>query len=63
MERPWNSKETAAALGIPEATLRYYVHKKVAPKSFKIGGRRVWLPSDVEAWLKAQYEATASEAS
>ena len=55
MERPWDVKQLAAETGIPAATWRYYEHRGTGPRSFKIGGRRFWRPSDVEKWLDEQY--------
>ncbi|MGH3632671.1 helix-turn-helix transcriptional regulator [Mycobacterium sp.] len=37
--------------GTPKATWRYWAHIGSGPASFKIGRRRVWKRSTVEAWL------------
>lgn len=35
-------KQAADRIGIPEATLRFYIYKGTAPRSFKLGGRRMF---------------------
>lgn len=53
----WVSERT----GIPINTLRYYRHKGIGPKSFKLGGRRVMYDeSDVEAWIENARKVGAS---
>ena len=39
----------------PDA-LRYMIHAGKAPKSAKIGGRRMFRESDVYAWIDEQFE-------
>lgn len=52
--------EAAELLHSPVATLRYWRHVGVGPRSFKLGAKRVmYRRSDVEAWLQEQYEAEA----
>lgn len=63
IERPWTIKETAVQLGLPENTLRWYLYKGTAPTNFLLGGRRVFKPSDVEAWVEKQYAASSRGAS
>nr|WP_237394375.1 DNA-binding protein [Mycobacterium paraintracellulare] len=46
--------------GIPASTWRYWAMNDVGPRSFKLGRRRVWRWSDVEAWIDAQEAATAT---
>lgn len=42
--------------GVPEATLRYWRHQGIGPRSFKLGPRKVaYRKSDLNAWLEAQY--------
>ena len=67
-----NSSESGSALpeflsaeqlcvytGIPAATFRYWAHIGTGPASFKLGRRRVWRRSVVEAWI-AEHEAAGS---
>lgn len=47
---------------VKEATLRWWRHKGVGPKSFKLGQRKVvYRKSDVVAWLNAQYAEAVGE--
>ena len=39
--------------GIPAGTWRYYVSTGKGPHSFKLGGKRVWRKSTVDAWIAA----------
>jgi len=45
--------------GTPASTWRYWAHIGSGPPSFKLGRRRVWRRSIVDAWLKAQEAAGA----
>ena len=58
-EEFWQAKQVAEHTGIPEGTIRYWVHVGYGPKSFKLGRRRVWRRSVVEEWLAAQEAASA----
>lgn len=49
--------EVAARYPIPMATLRFYRHKGVGPRSFKLGRRVVYKQHDVDAWVEQQYAA------
>ncbi len=41
---------------VPEATLRYWRHIGIGPRSFKMGPRRVlYRADDVTAWVADQY--------
>lgn len=40
--------------GTPASTWRYWAHLGKGPASFKLGRRRVWKRSTVEAWLEQQ---------
>ncbi len=44
--------------GFPLGSLRGWRHMGKGPKSFLLGGRVTYRRADVEAWIKAQYEAT-----
>jgi predicted DNA-binding transcriptional regulator AlpA len=51
-----NSAEVAEMIRVPEATLRYWRHIGIGPRSFKMGPRRVlYLAEDVTAWVATQY--------
>jgi predicted DNA-binding transcriptional regulator AlpA len=50
-ERLWSHKETAAFLGIPEATLHQLNYKGTGPRSFKVGRHRRYDPRDLHEWL------------
>lgn len=45
--------------GTPASTWRYWAHIGSGPASFKLGRRRVWRKSTVQAWLESQESATA----
>lgn len=54
--RLMDSGEVAEMIRVPEATLRYWRHIGIGPRSFKMGPRRVlYRADDVEAWAVAQY--------
>ena len=56
--RLMTSAEVANLIRVPHATLRYWRHIGVGPKSFKMGPRRVlYREDDVIAWATAQYGA------
>lgn len=56
------TNEVADYLKIPDATLRFYRHKGIGPKSFRLGGRRVmYRRQDVDAWLMDQINAERDE--
>lgn len=48
----WSHADTAAYLGIPEATLHQMNYKGTGPKSYKIGRHRKYRPADVDAWCE-----------
>lgn len=49
--------EVAEMLRKTPNALRYMVHAGTAPRSAKIGGRRMFRESDVLAWIDAQFAA------
>lgn len=61
-ERLLNITETSMRTTVPVGTLRYYRHKGIGPRSFRLGGRVVYKESDVEAWIEEQYSAAANDA-
>lgn len=62
MDRLLTMREFADRAGAPEATARYWVHIGSAPKSAKIGRRRMFRESEVEAWLDAHFESSGTGA-
>jgi excisionase family DNA binding protein len=52
--------EAAERLRKSEAQLRWMIHNGTAPRSAKIGGRRMFRASDVEDYINAAFEAEAS---
>lgn len=56
--RLMTSAEVAELIRVPHATLRYWRHIGIGPKSFKMGPRRVlYREEDVIAWAAEQYGA------
>lgn len=49
-------EEVADMLRKSPASLRFMIHAGTAPRSAKIGGRRMFRESDVLAWVDAQFE-------
>ena len=55
-----NSAEVAQMIRVPQATLRYWRHVGIGPRSFKMGPRRVlYRVDDVVAWVAEQYDDPA----
>jgi predicted DNA-binding transcriptional regulator AlpA len=52
-------EQTAEMINRPESTLRYWVLQDMAPKSFKLGRRRMFREEDVVAWIDEKAEASA----
>jgi predicted DNA-binding transcriptional regulator AlpA len=53
-----NTHEVCALTRVPIATLRWWRHQGIGPRSFKLGPRKVmYKEPDVLAWLEQQYEA------
>lgn len=50
-------EEVADIMRKTPAALRFMIHAGTAPKSAKIGGRRMFRESQVLAWIDAQFEA------
>jgi predicted DNA-binding transcriptional regulator AlpA len=51
--------EAAERLRTPAATLGYWRHVGIEPKSFKIGRRVVYRRDDLEAWVETQRKQSA----
>ncbi|WP_426226259.1 helix-turn-helix transcriptional regulator [Pseudarthrobacter sp. DSP2-3-2b1] len=52
--------EAAERLRKSDAQLRWMIHAGTAPRSAKIGGRRMFRAADVEDYINAAFEAEAS---
>ncbi|MGE5698045.1 MAG: helix-turn-helix transcriptional regulator [Candidatus Sericytochromatia bacterium] len=57
-EQLLTTEEAADFLNVPQATLRWWRHKRVGPKGFSLGKRKVMYKlSDVIAWREERYRA------
>jgi predicted DNA-binding transcriptional regulator AlpA len=54
------TEETSERTRIPPETLRYFRHRGIGPKSFKLGRRVLYAAEDVEAWIAAARESGAA---
>lgn len=52
--------EVATYLRTPEATLRYWRHRREGPKSFRLGRRVMYQRQDVDRWVVEQMEEDVS---
>lgn len=50
--------DVAKLTGAPVGTIRYWDHMGKGPRSFKLGGRRVYRKSEVLRWIEQQEQAT-----
>jgi prophage regulatory protein len=58
-----NTNEVSRLTSVPIATLRWWRHQGMGPRSFKLGPRKViYKESDVIAWLDQQYAAEPNPA-
>ncbi|WP_194819323.1 AlpA family transcriptional regulator [Nocardia sp. XZ_19_385] len=57
-DRYMQAQDCEELTGIPAATWRYWAHIGAGPPSFKLGRRRVWRQSVVEAWIEQQEAQT-----
>ncbi|WP_280238674.1 helix-turn-helix transcriptional regulator [Nocardia abscessus] len=57
-DRYLQAKDCEELTGIPAATWRYWAHIGSGPASFKLGRRRVWRRSVIDAWIAEQEAAT-----
>jgi DNA-binding transcriptional MerR regulator len=60
MDQLLSIAEASGRTTVPVPTLRFYRHKGIGPKSFKLGGRVVYKESDVELWIEEQYMAVGA---
>ncbi|MDI2098003.1 helix-turn-helix transcriptional regulator [Ruicaihuangia caeni] len=56
LDRLLTVREAAARLNRTEAALRFQIYQGTAPRSAKIGGRRMFRESDIESWIIAAFE-------
>jgi hypothetical protein len=65
LEGFWSTSDVAEFLGVAESTVRYWSYMGTGPKSYRIGRRRKYKPTEVEAWAlsKADGVVTPSPAS
>ena len=61
MEHLMTLTEVAEMTRTPAATLRYWRHCGVGPRSAKLGRRVVYRESDVAAWVAAQFAEAARD--
>ena len=54
------TEEVANLARTTPATVRYWHHAGLGPKSFKVGRRRLYARADVEAWLNEAREAASA---
>jgi DNA-binding transcriptional MerR regulator len=55
MEALLTQAEVAERVRRPVATLRFWRHKGIGPKSANVGGRVLYRESDVQKWLAEQF--------
>ncbi|MGO2810998.1 MAG: helix-turn-helix transcriptional regulator [Brevibacterium aurantiacum] len=48
--------EFASMIDRSPSAARYLIHKGDAPKSAKVGGRRVFKESEIWAWINSKFE-------
>jgi len=60
MDRLLSISEVADALGVPEASLRYWRHVGTGPTSIKVGRHVRYRQADIDAWLEANTTASAA---
>ena len=56
------TEEAAAFLHVPLATLRHWLQTSQAPPSARIGKRRMFRKTDLEAFVNAKFDAAANGA-
>lgn len=52
--------EVAELLRKSEAQLRWMIHNQTAPRSAKLGGRRMFRQQDVVNWVNAAFESESA---
>ncbi len=51
------TEDVAKIVRVPVSTVRYWQHRGSGPSSFRMGKRRLYARSDVEAWIARAREA------
>lgn len=54
VESFWTVEEVPAFLRIPVGTLYQWRHRRIGPRSFKVGRHLRYDPADVRSWLAEQ---------
>jgi excisionase family DNA binding protein len=52
----WTTQEVADYLELPLTTVKYCTYHGMAPRSYKIGRRRMFRPADVRKWVERKAE-------
>jgi len=63
MSKLLNTQNVADMLGVPIATLRYWIQNGDAPESFILGRRRMFRADSVEAFIDAKEQAERAKVS
>jgi hypothetical protein len=53
-----NTEQASRYTGMASATLRYYRHADIGPRSYKIGSKVIYERADLEAWVAGQRAAS-----
>jgi excisionase family DNA binding protein len=53
--------EAAELLRAPVATLRYWRHRNIGPRSFRLGRRVLYRRDDLHTWINLQHDRGSSE--
>jgi excisionase family DNA binding protein len=59
MSKYMTTDQTAEYINTPLSTLRYWIVQDTAPKSFKLGKRRMFTVDDVDEWIADRIQASA----
>jgi len=54
----WSVKDLAQMLGLGERTIWRWVDEGKIPAPRKFGGRRLWLVTEIQAWVKSRPKAS-----
>jgi hypothetical protein len=54
LDPPAGRRHRPELLRVPVATLRWWRHKGIGPRSFKLGRHVLYERSDLDAWIDAQ---------
>lgn len=60
-DRLMHIEDFAKIIDRTPAAARYMIHTGKAPRSAKIGGRRMFRESDIYEWINAQFEMETSK--